>query len=260
MSDTRLLAALRYATFIAAAHYEAYRFIATVHEGKHNFQSSENIAAEIALVAALSPINTGGDYPTSSHVYRRAYSEKLHLLQHELLNPTPELYRLRYDAEGYHNALDMAFRNHGNVDTVLRALEGSEHTRSMQEESQPESAVQRRYAQGYRQGLQDAIALIEAQETPLVAYAPDWFESDALPQLNQLLSVRQQYDAAQAAYTILQQSEGDIWRVDRSIIYHQQWLERVQHSGDQTMETYVRDLLAWLQQGREIIAVCGDFS
>jgi len=256
MSDSRLLAALRYASFTAAAHYEAYRFIATVHEGEHHFKSPEDIAAEIELVVALTPIGTNGNYSTSSHVYRRAYSEKLRLLQHELINPTPELYRQRYDAEGYHNALEMAFRNHGNVDTVLRALDSSEHTWSMQQESQPESAVQVRYAQGYRQGLQDAIALIESAEMPLVAYAPDWFDVDALPQLNQLLSVRQQYDAAQAAYVILQPSEGDLWRIDRSIDYHQQWLERVRQAGDKAMETYVSDLLTWLQQGRTIIADC----
>src|SRR5262252_2573865 len=107
MSDSRLLATLRYATFTAAAHYDAYCFIATVQDGEHNFKSLENIWIEVTLVEKLPPIATNGTYPISSHVYRRAYIDKLRLLQHELATPTPELYRQRYDAEGYHNALEM---------------------------------------------------------------------------------------------------------------------------------------------------------
>jgi hypothetical protein len=253
MSDTHLITALRHAAFMAAAQYDAYLFIGTVENGEHVFVSVADVTSEIALVENLPPVSTNGAYPTSSHVYRRAYVDKLRELQHDLNQPTAELYRQRYDVEGYYRALEMAFRNQGNSDTLLRALESSDYTWSMQAETQPESAVQVRFADGYRQGLQDAITLVEAAERPLAAYAPDWFEVDALPQLNQLLSTRQQYDAAQFAYDILQQCEGDMWRLERSIQRQQIRYQQAQQSGDQTMQAYISDVLLWLAKGQDII-------
>lgn len=260
MPDSHLIATLRYAAFSAVADYDAYLFIATVNDGKHIFQSVDAVSAEIALVRDLPPVITNGNYPSSSHVYRRAYSDKLRQLQHDLHNPTAELYRKRYDANGYRQAIEMAFRNQGNSDALLRAMENADHTWMLQTKVEPESAVQRRYAQGYRQGLQDAITLVESDDKPFVAYIPDWFEADALPQLNQLLSVRHQYDTAQIAFMILQQSEGDLWRIERNIKQHHQWLEQVQQSGDATMETYVRDVLMWIEKGQDIIANCTPLS
>ena len=253
MSDTHLIAALRYAAVTAAAHYDAYLFVATVENGEHVFVSVADVASEIAFVENLQPVTTNGAYPTSSHIYRRAYVDKLRELQHDLKQPTAELYRQRYDVEGYYRALEMAFRNQGSSDTLLRALESADYTESMQTESQPESAVQVRYAEGYRQGLQDAITLVEADDKPLVAYAPDWFEIDALPQLNQLLSTRQQYNAAQYAYDTLQQCDGDIWRLERTIQRQQVRYQQAQQSGDQTMQAYISDVLLWLAKGQDII-------